>query len=405
MVHKDSGRQASLSLHLLNFFTYGIASIFTSYLQLYYLSVGLDKLQIGELLAAGPLVSVAAYSFWNYCRSKQLSTRNTLILLLIGILLSVQLLLWVESYRWVVWGSLILFFFLSPLLTISHTFTLEKLGESSSKLKKNYPISRWWSSLGWAILPFSLSYSFNDGVFHRLPIIISVTLFAAAAIVFGLSFPSYKQPDPTPPLTGREISGVLLNKYFIAFLLLGMLITVPFSVNQLFMPLFMTDLGGSMLDFALAIFAATILEAAVFYGLTRWVKKQMSRLLLVITLVSLLSVLRWNLMASATLPVHVILIGLLNAVTLGGFFLVGTRITSLFLPKPFRSAGQTLCVLCWSGLSVIIAGLMGGWLFQNFGSVILYKTLVSMALCGTIGLGLLWAYIHRKGYAPSKYYS
>ncbi|WP_237167932.1 MFS transporter [Paenibacillus yonginensis] len=404
-MHKDSGSQASLSLHLLNFFVYGIASIFTSYLQIYYMSAGLDKLQIGELLAAGPLVSVAAHAFWNYCRSRQLSTRNTLILLLIGILLSVQLLLWVETYRWIVWGSLILFFFLSPLLTMNHTFTLEKLGESSRELKQSYPASRLWASLGWAILPFSLSYTLNDGIFHRLPIIILVTLFAAAAIVFGLSFPSVRQLDPTPPLTGRQITGVLLNKYFMAFLLLGMLITIPFAVNQLFMPLFMTDLGGSVLDVSLAIFAATILEAVIFYGLARWIKRQMSRLLLVLTAVSLLSTLRWNLMAGATLPVHVILIGLLNAATLGGFFLVGTRLTSLFLPKPFRSAGQTLCVLCWSGMSAVIAGLMGGWLFQNFGSVILYKTLVSMALCGTIGLGLLWAYIHRNGYAPSKYYS
>ncbi|WP_162515373.1 MFS transporter [Paenibacillus pinistramenti] len=396
-------------MHLLNFFTYGIAAIFTSYLPLYLMLTGLDKLEIGIFMSAGPLVSIAAYPFWNFFRVRQLGTRNVLLLQLTGILLCIHLMLWIAGYPYLTWITLLLFFFLSPLLYTSNTLSMEYAGDSPSELKIDILKSRYWASAGWAVLPLTASlgfgYAFHDGVLHPLPVTIVTTLIIAAAIGIGLSFPSIRKQAPAAPIMAREIIGVLMNQYFFLFLLLGMLITIPLSVNQLFMPLFISDLGGKMMDVALAVCASFILEAAVLHWLSKLNIRKMSRLLLFLTAVSLLSAIRWNLMAGATLPSHVIYISLLNSATLGGFFFVGTRLTSLFLPKPYRSAGQTLLVLCWSGLSAMAAGPLGGWLFQNLGSVIMYKTMVSMTLCGTIGLGLLWIYIHRNGYKPDRYYS
>ncbi|WP_223066031.1 MFS transporter [Paenibacillus caui] len=403
MEQRDYRANPLLSLHLLNFFIYGIAAIFTSYLQLYYLSTGMDKLQIGLLLAAGPVISLIAYPFWNYCRTRQTGTRTILLLLLAGILLSINLLLWESSPHYIVWSSLFLYFFLTPLVAMNNTLTLEYTDQSN--LKAGFRKNRYWGSAGWALLPFAVSFPYKDGILHKLPVAIVSTLIVALAIGLCISLPALKRQNIAPPLTTREIGGVLLNKYFTIFLALGMLVSISNTANLMFMPLFMTDLGGSVLDVAFAIFLSVILETAVMYLLNRYLKQNISSLILCLTLVSLLLALRWNYMASATLPVQVIFVQLLNSATLGGFFYTGIRLTSLFLPKPFRSAGQTVCVICWSGLSGVMAGLLGGWLFQSFGSVIFYKTLVSMTFFGALGFGLMWAHIVRNGYVPSRHHS
>lgn len=401
MEQREYGASSPFPLNLLNFLTYGIIAIFTSYLQLYYLSAGLDKLQIGVLLASGPVISLFAYPFWNLFRNNQLSTRNTLLFLLAGIVLTVHLLLWVGQTRYLIWSSLLLFFFLSPLTSVINALTLEFSCLSPETMRARFRSGRFWGSIGLSVVPLAVSMPFSKNLNFQLPDLIIMTLIIAVAIGMAVLLPSLKKQNQTPPLKVREIGGVLLNKYFMTFVFLGMLIAIPIAVNLMFMPLFMADLGGNLLDVALSLFFATILETTVFYLLNRFLKKKMSTLMLCLTLVSVVLTFRWSLMANATLPVHVIFIQLLNAVSLGGFFYVGLQLTGLFLPKPFRSAGHTITVVCWSGIAGIVAGLLGGLLFQSFGAVILYKTLESMTLCGALGFGLMWLYIHYNGYKPS----
>lgn len=407
MEQKEQGAYSPFSLNLLNLLTYGIVAIFTSYLQLYYLSSGLDKLQIGVLLAAGPAISLIAYPFWNLLWNNQLNTRNTLLLLLAGVLFSIHLLLWVGQTPYLIWSSLLLFFFLSPITGVVNALTLEFSSLGPLQTGARFRIGRFWGSIGLAVVPFtvSLPFSKNMAMAFTLPDLIILTMLIGLAIAMTISLPSLRKQNQTPPLRAREIAGVLLNKYFMTFVFLGMLIAVPITVNMMFMPLFITDLGGNLLDVAFALFFASILEAGIFYLLNRFLKKKMASLMLCLTFVSLILTLRWNLMSDATLPVHVILIQVFNAVTLGGFFYTGIQLTSLFLPKPFRSAGQTICIVCWSGIAGIVAGLLGGLLFQSFGAVILYKTLGSMGLCGALGFALMWVYIHYNGYKPSQFHS
>lgn len=51
------------SLKLYNFFLYGAMVIFSSFFPLYLQDIGMDKLEIGSLMAIGPFVSVFANPF------------------------------------------------------------------------------------------------------------------------------------------------------------------------------------------------------------------------------------------------------------------------------------------------------------------------------------------------------
>jgi len=166
------------------------------------------------------------------------------------------------------------------------------------------------------------------------------------------------------------------------------------------MSVYITDLGGSKGMIGLAVFLSSILEVGVFILCDRFLKRKIPVLLGWLALVSALFVLRWWLMAEVTTALQVALIQILHCVTFGGFFYVGTQLTMLLVPRPYRSSGQALYTLTWSGLAGIFGGILGGWLYQNLGAQSMYQSGVFMALIGTLGFGFMWLFVSRGGYHP-----
>ncbi|MFD1903535.1 MFS transporter [Paenibacillus rhizoplanae] len=105
-------------------------------------------------------------------------------------------------------------------------------------------------------------------------------------------------------------------------------------------------------------------------------------------------------MADATTPLQVALIQVLHSITFGGFFYVGTQLTMLLVPRPYRSSGQALYTLTWSGMSGILGGVFGGWMYQTLGAQTMYQSGALLALFGAIGFGIMWLTVIRGGYHP-----
>lgn len=150
----------------------------------------------------------------------------------------------------------------------------------------------------------------------------------------------------------------------------------------------------------LAVFLSSILEVGVFVLCDRFLKRKISVLLGWLALVSGLFVLRWWFMADATTALQVVFIQILHCITFGGFFYVGTQLTMLLIPRPYRSSGQALYTLSWSGISGFIGGILGGWMYQYLGAQSMYQTGVFLTLIGTLGFGFMWLFVSRGGYRP-----
>lgn len=105
-------------------------------------------------------------------------------------------------------------------------------------------------------------------------------------------------------------------------------------------------------------------------------------------------------MADASSPIEVAFIQLLHCVTFGGYFYVGVQLTMLFVPRAFQATGQALYTLSWSGISGVIGGIAGGWMFQNFGAQMMYQSGMLLAIMGAIGFGSMWYTLRRQGYHP-----
>ncbi len=114
-----------------------------------------------------------------------------------------------------------------------------------------------------------------------------------------------------------------------------------------------------------------------------------------LALVSLLYSVRWLLMSAATSPYEVIGIQVMNSVTFGGFYYIGTQLTSVLVPQQFRASGQALYALSWGGVAGIIAGIAGGWVFQNLGAVTMYRLGSVLSLLSVAGFLLLYVLMRR----------
>ncbi|RCX19168.1 PPP family 3-phenylpropionic acid transporter [Fontibacillus phaseoli] len=385
---------SKLPLGLLNFFIYGTMVIFAAFFQLYLQDIGMDKMEIGSLMAIGPFISLLAHPFWRHLSDRGQNIRVVLLLMMTGLLVMGHLVFKANTYHMLYLSMVLLFFFQSPLLAQTNSLTLGYIGNNGRK----FGTYRLWGSLGWTFIALTAGPIIDSVGQNGISLLFSITLMLATGS--ALLLPSINQSTNTPWISSTEIRHTLQNKYFLAFVIFGMLVSIPNSINGIFMPLFISDLGGSRFQVGGAVFLSTIFEVLAFVLLSRFLKRKMTYLMACLTFVSLLFALRWNLMAEATSPIQIILIQILHAVTFGGFFYVGTKLTALFLPRPLRSAGQAVYAFALSGMSGVIAGLLGGWIFQNFGPVIMYKMGVALALIGALGFGLMWRKIRKNGYSP-----
>ncbi|WP_442950360.1 MFS transporter [Paenibacillus sp. DMB20] len=391
---KDNNLPSLKSLKLFNFFIYGTMVIFTGFFQLYLQDIGLDKVEIGSLMAIAPFVSIFANPFWGYWSDRAQNMKRVLLFMLTGTLLLVQFVFQANTYTMIYLTMIFFYFFQTPMFSQTNTLILGYIEGTGHK----FGSFRMWGSLGWALTAVAAGPVIDRLGSGRISIVFSIMLIVAA--VFMLTLPNTQKTTASATVSVRGLSKLFFNPYFIGFILLGIVVSVPNTMNNTFMSLYILELGGTKQTVGLAIFFSSIFEVGVFLLCDRYLKRKISVMIACLAIVSLLFSLRWMLMAEASTPMQVALIQLMHCITFGGYFYVGTQLTMLFVPRPFRASGQAIYTLSWSGISGVIGGIVGGWMFQNFGAQTMYRTGMMLALIGALGFGWMWYVLRRQGYRP-----
>ncbi len=86
--------------------------MYSTFFALYLQSQGMSTIEIGALMAGGPVVSLIANPFWGYLSDRFRNIRRILIVMLIGNLLVMQLVFLVHSYT-LIYACMLLFLLLS----------------------------------------------------------------------------------------------------------------------------------------------------------------------------------------------------------------------------------------------------------------------------------------------------
>ncbi|NGM82236.1 MFS transporter [Paenibacillus sp. 7124] len=382
------------SLKWFNFFVYGTMVLFTSFFQLYLQDVGMNKLEIGVLMSIGPFVSIFANPFWGLWAGRYPNIRVIVLLMLAGTLLFSQLIFQANTYE-TIYAAIILYFFCqTPLFAQSNTLVLSYIYGSEQR----FGSFRLWGSLGWALTAIAAGPIIDYGGVSVLSYLFAVLL--GLSIVSLATLPKLRHSIGIAPMPLRGFHVLFKNPYFLFFIFFGILVSIPNTVNNTFMSLYINDMGGSKTMVGLAVFLSSIVEVGVFMLCDRYLRRKISVLIGWLALVSLLFALRWWLMAQSTTPLEVAFIQILHSITFGGFFYVGTELTMLLIPRPYRSSAQALYTLSWSGISGMMGGILGGWLFQYLGAQSMYEFCVFLALIGAIGYAGMWVFVRRNHYRP-----
>lgn len=366
--------------------------IFTTFFQLYLQDAGMKKFEIGSLMALGPFISLLANPFWRYWGDRLLNMKRIIIIMMGGALLLIQFVFHADTYSMVYLAMMLFFFFQTPIFSHSNSLILGYIQDTPHK----FGSFRLWGSIGWAVTAIAVGQILDWTGISKVSTLFTTLLILAIGAV--LILPPLKRSSEPPTLYLRGFASIMSNRYFLAFIIMGLMVSIPNAMNNTFMSLYITELGGSKRIVGLAVFLSSFLEVAVFFLFDRFMKRKISWLMGCLALVSLLFGLRWLLMAEATIPLEVAAIQVLHCITFGGFFYVGTQLTLLLLPRPYRATGQAVYTLTWSGLSGVIGGFVGGWLYQSFGAQSMYKTGMTFAFIGAAGFGWMWYLILKQGY-------
>ncbi|MDR6885035.1 MFS transporter [Bacillus sp. 3255] len=368
-----------------NFVVYGALAVYSSFFPLYLKDFGMSSIAIGLLLAGGPVISLLANPFWGYWSDRLANVRRILTVLLIGSLLSLQSVFVTSSYALMITFLLIYFFFQTPLFSQSNSLILEAIEGTGRK----FGAFRLWGSLGWALMALAAGPVIGWLGIHRLWAVCGLLL--GLSILFAWMLPGGARSGGS----GRGVQRgnyfqIMGNKWFMAFIGMGILISIPNAMNNTFVSIYMSDLGGKSALIGWSAFFASIFEIPVYLLFDRFLRKDKRTMILCLAVVSLLYALRWYMMAEAVSPYQIMFIQALNAITFAGYYYVGTQLTAQLIPPEYRASGQAVYALSWGGLSGIVAGLAGGWIYQELGAKSMYNVSALLALLGMAGFAVMF---------------
>ncbi|MCM2676991.1 MFS transporter [Alkalicoccobacillus plakortidis] len=379
-----------MTLKLFLFFLYGSISILLSYFPVYFQDKGYSTVTIGFLMAGGPFVAIFANPFWAYWGDRLQNIRLVLLLILIGNLLVVQLVFQLDTPTYVFLAMLVFFLFQTPSFSQSNSLILQTISGTSTK----FGGIRAWGSLGYAIMagipgPIIVLVGINQ-LWILYSVLLSLTIFLMTR------FPKVTVKESTKVVRGGYAANVLGNRFFLLFLMLGIFLAVPNAMNQTFVSLYIVELGGSLQLIGYSALLTAIFELPVFLLLDRYLKPNKRIMIALLILISLLFALRWYLMSLATTPMSILYVQILHCITFATFYYIGTTLTAQLIPARYLASGQALFTLTFSGIAGIIAGTLGGWLFQTYGGKEMYQVSVVISLLSMFGFSITWIVLRLK---------
>lgn len=360
------------------FFFHSSVAMTATFLPSYFQDKGLSAAEIGWLMAVGPFVSLFAQPFWGYMSDKYKTVKRMLMICAFSMLVFSYFLFEAETFFVLLLISALFFSFQSPIGALG-----DSLAQKTSVLHGvEFGQIRMWGSVGFA----------------------STSLIGGALLGFlGLHFLSYiyffyalftlimarqvSDVTASPKMINlKEAAKIVSRPSFLWFLIIIMLVTITHRANDMFIGLYIKELGGTESQIGLAWFMGVASEALIFMFSLYWSRLFKRQMLFVIFAAGLYSV-RWFLFTFASEPLHIILLQPLHGLTFGVFYLCTFQIVTKIMPEEFLATGQMVFIAAFFGLSGIIGSLGGGWILEATGSAVaMYKLLGLFALAGFIGL-------------------
>ncbi|MBP2079758.1 MFS transporter [Oceanobacillus polygoni] len=351
-------------------------TILISFLPLYLHYRGLNGTEIGWVLAVESLASLLAQPIWGYLSDKYKTVRKILFICVIGLLIGSSIFFQMDTLSTILITGAAFYFFATPIGALSDSLAQRRADE----LNISFGSIRMWGSVGFAISALIVGRILDQfGVQYMM----WPYLFFGLIILFVL-IPMKDVKVESEPVKLIDVRKIIANKPFLLFLSVIVFITITHRMNDYYMALYITELGGSESLVGLAWFVGVISEALIFALAGLWFRKY--RTLIFIIAAAILYTIRWFLYAAVDDPMHVIALQFMHGLTFGVFYTAAFEYVTRLIPKFLQSTGHLIFFSVYFGLSGIIGSLAGGPIMEVFSGSTMYLFMGTLAAIGTVSL-------------------
>lgn len=380
-----SEHQSLTPLKVLLFSFYATNTIIISYLPLYLKYKGLNGTEIGWVLAIMPFASIFSQPFWGYMSDKFKTVKWIIILCTLMLLITGMIFFQMNGLIAFFITGTIFFFFVTPIEPLSDSIAQRRANEVGI----SFGAIRSWGAIGFAVSSLLVGELLSRiGIQHM---IWPYLFFAVIALVVAFFLKDVR--TSSEPIVLKDISKLIKNIPLIIFLLLIVILMITHNTNDIFIGLYIVELGGSERLVGIAWFVGVISEAIVYFLAGKWFRKYHPLIFVIIA--GVLYTLRWFLYGMVDDPFIIIALQVLHGLTFGVFFIAAFDYVTRLIPNLLMSTGH-LVFFAFMGIAGIIGSLLGGSLFEAVGGEVLYMILGWIALVGTIIIVIYHAFPYGK---------
>ncbi|MBB6729377.1 MFS transporter [Cohnella zeiphila] len=362
-------------LRSLHFMNYSTMVLVVTFFPLYFDDIGFTKLQIGAVYSIGPMLSIFSNLLAGYAADKTKALNRVLTMIFLGQLIALGLLLPQRQFTAIALFMGVFYFFQTPVNSMMDSVSLL----AADRMKRSFPSIRMFGSLGYAVgalgFGFLLKATGSDWT------MILALLTVAGSLVLSLALGNFQATMRKFELGG--LWSILKRKETVYFFGLVILVSVAHRMNESFLAIAMREHGASSSMIGAASLASSVSEIPMFFLLAKYGHR--FRELPLLAVASIMYMIRLFLLSIASEPVAFVLLQLMHCVTFAIYYITALRYLQAIVPDEFRSSGQALFGMVWTGLAGLIAGTAGGALYDAFGLSVVYRIGSAFALAAAVG--------------------
>ncbi|WP_219836050.1 MFS transporter [Paenibacillus sp. R14(2021)] len=364
-----SGREV-LMLRIFMYMVYTSQALVVSYFPLYFLDRGYTASQIGIIYSIGPFISIFANILFGTASDKFRTIKKIMTLLMFGQLIMVSLLFTTDAFIIVCLIMLAFYFFQTPVNPLSDSLILL----SSQFTSKPYALIRIFGSLGFAFSAFLIGQLLKlTGTGATVPL---------AIVSIGLSLMmTFMLKDYQGASRKIDFSGffkLIRKPSIIVYFAIILVVSISHRMYEGFLAVTMREMGASDSLVGTAWLTSAMSEIPVLFFLGKYGHKFKELPLLAIA--SLMYAVRFWLLSEITSPIWIIPIQAMHSITFGIYFVTALRYLTSIIPDEYRSSGQAIYAVVWSGFAGVVSGTVGGPIFEHFGKTAFFQLAMALAL-------------------------
>ncbi|MBB6635180.1 MFS transporter [Cohnella thailandensis] len=362
----------AVRLRTLNVFYFSLFALFISFLPVYASKIGISGTNIGLILGLGSAVCIVSQPVWGIISDKFRTIKKVLLLLfllsaLVGTLLFQSDELWLFTALVVLMN--VVFLPSDALMETLNYQTSQREGISFGSI-------RTFGSMGFSVTSIVAGSLLKWWGIDSLAWI----FLTVAVLTFALGLGVRDVPASSKPTAFKHLASFVLQKRTLAFFLLVLIVAIPHKMNDMYIGLYIEELGGNVQWTGFAWFTMTITETLLFAVSARLIKP--GREGRVMAIAAGLYVVRFLLSSIADGALMLVLLQVLQGFTFVLFYVGSMQFLYSIVPEQWKSTGQTMLTLLFFGVSGIVGSTAGGWLFDEFGGAVLYRIMTGLALAG-----------------------